>query len=174
MTFHKRLIEGDIHIIHQWKYANSIARLADTDFTSDDLYKWALQEDDKTYWILIDISPPVWKGIAEFSAARPLTINFSFSDVVSGNLSLGFCDAGFTILKTIVEIINIFDGSTRITIGDSVAQGRLAVESDINTEKIGLYDIDSHYKYLSKTELFIFFPIGTPTKGNGKVIVYLL
>jgi len=174
MTFHARLIEGDIHIVHQWKYANAAARLAVTSFVSNDLYKWAFQEDDKTYWILIGVSPPVWKSIAEFSAARPLTVGFSFSDVAGGSLSLGECDAGFTVLKAVVNILTAFNGSTEITVGDAVAQGRLMVVSDINTGKVGMYDVDSHYMYPAKTELFIYFPSGTPTQGTGKVIVYLL
>jgi hypothetical protein len=174
MTFHARLIEGDIHIIHQWKYANATARLAATGFTVNDLYKWAFQEDDKTYWVLIGESPAVWKSIAEFSAARPLEVDFAFADVAGGSLSLGDCDAGFTVLKAVVNILTAFNNGVTITVGDAVAQGRLMTASDINTAKVGMYDADSHYKYPAKTELFIYFPSGTPNQGSGKVIVYLL
>lgn len=54
---------GDIHVLHNWEYADATARLAATGFSSDDIYKLAVQLDNNTVWMLIDDSPVTWGSI---------------------------------------------------------------------------------------------------------------
>ena len=63
MAFHCELTDLDIHVINTWTYANSAAREAATGFTSDDVYKVAVQSDDNSLWILIDEAPITWMQV---------------------------------------------------------------------------------------------------------------
>lgn len=63
MAFHCELTGLDIHVINTWTYANSAARDAATGFTSDDVYKVAVQSDDNSIWILTDHSPITWMQV---------------------------------------------------------------------------------------------------------------
>lgn len=59
MSFHKDIAIGDGHIVHQWEYADTTARLAATP-SSSDIGKVARQLDNDTYWVLKDNSPLTW------------------------------------------------------------------------------------------------------------------
>jgi hypothetical protein len=60
---HSNALIGDIHYIHNWVYADKIARLAAVGLTSDDVGKAAYQLSDKTHWILVSESPVQWKQL---------------------------------------------------------------------------------------------------------------
>lgn len=99
--------------------------------------------------------------------------SFDYTNVSGGSLSLGDCPADITVV-TVALIIDIaFNNSTTITVGDSVAQGRLMAVADNNTEQVATYKRNVDYLYTAETEILIFFPSGTPTQGEGKVFVYL-
>ena len=51
---------GEIHIPHNYEYANAAARLAATGFAAGDVGKLARQTDDNTLWMLTDDSPVTW------------------------------------------------------------------------------------------------------------------
>jgi len=63
MAFHCELTDLDIHVINTWTYANSAARDAATGFTSDDVYKVAVQTDNNSIWILVNHSPITWQAL---------------------------------------------------------------------------------------------------------------
>lgn len=104
---------------------------------------------------------------------RPLVVDFAWSDVISGFVPLGFCPAGGIIPEVVMSVSSAFNGGLQITVGDAVAQGRLMVVKDNDPEMVANYKNDVDYEYTAHTELFVFFPSGTPTTGNGRVIVYL-
>lgn len=104
--------------------------------------------------------------------AVPLKVDFAFSDL-PGPISLGFVAAGHLVNKTIIDIESPFDGGTQITVGDSVAQARLQAIGDNFPEYANFYEVNNSYEYDTTTEIFVFFPAGTPTTGNGRVIIYL-
>jgi hypothetical protein len=62
-------VEG-IHEIANWHYADSVARLAATGFTSDDLYKIALQLDDFSMYLLTAITP-TWVAVGGGGGGGP-------------------------------------------------------------------------------------------------------
>lgn len=49
--------------IHHFEYDDETARLAAGGFTSSDLWRIALQKSDTSLWILVGISPVVWKFV---------------------------------------------------------------------------------------------------------------
>lgn len=54
---HKAAALTKRHAPHNWEYADATARLAAGGFISADLYKIALQLDDKSYWMLTATTP---------------------------------------------------------------------------------------------------------------------
>lgn len=48
---------GEIHIVHNWEYANAAARTGATGFIASDVGKWAKQTDDGSFWELTAITP---------------------------------------------------------------------------------------------------------------------
>jgi len=118
------------------------------------------------------ISNPITKFRLDYLRPLPLVVDFEWSDVAGGSVSMGLCRAGHLINKTTVEIIEAFNGGTEITIGDSVAQGRLQAVADNVPEEVSHYEVVNNYGYVSETTIFLFFPNGTPTVGKGRAIVY--
>jgi len=104
---------------------------------------------------------------------QPLRVDFDHTDVVGGSLSLGTVISGHLVRLTVVEVLSPFDGSTDITVGDNVAQGRFQDERDNNPRKIDVYQAFNHYEYAGDTEIKLFFPAGAPTTGSGRAIVYV-
>jgi len=64
MALHKNLTGLDIHTAVTFTYADSTARLAATGFTSADINKIAIQQNDTSCWMLIDDSPITWKSLS--------------------------------------------------------------------------------------------------------------
>jgi hypothetical protein len=54
---------GEIHIVHNYSYADATAREAATGFVSADVGKVALQLDAFSLWLLTDDSPATWQQI---------------------------------------------------------------------------------------------------------------
>ena len=63
MSFHEELAEGDIHISHNWSYADAVARLAATGFVTADVGKFALQEDENSIWMLVENVPGMYTWV---------------------------------------------------------------------------------------------------------------
>ena len=71
MSFHSNETAGAIHVIYNWSYADATARNAATGFVSTDVGKVARQEDDNSYWLLIDYSPIEWQFLSGGSGSLP-------------------------------------------------------------------------------------------------------
>lgn len=48
---------GEIHIVHNWEYADAAARTGATGFIASDVGKWAKQLDNGTFWELTATTP---------------------------------------------------------------------------------------------------------------------
>lgn len=107
------------------------------------------------------------------TSEKPLAIDFDWTDVVGGSLSLGTVLADTVIRLTVIQITNPFDGNTGISVGDTTAQGRFQTIADNNPAQADFYQAFNHYAYPSDTEVKLFFPTGTPTAGAGKAILYV-
>jgi len=63
--FHSKQTRSDgIHTPIAFSYANQSVRTAATGFTSFDLNKFAIQEDDKSVWMLVSISLVEWSLVS--------------------------------------------------------------------------------------------------------------
>lgn len=114
MSYHDAAQPGDIHLIHQWRFADQTARqtgvsLDDGALTlvATDRGKIGLQEDSSTWWVLVGHSPITWKEITasgggggsgdkleslsgEFSIPAPVVVGRLVYS--TGALSLGAAD----------------------------------------------------------------------------------
>ena len=104
---------------------------------------------------------------------EPLIADFSWTDFVAGRVSLGVCPAERVIPEVALCIFTAFDGGAQLTVGDVAAQGRLMTAAENSPDNVALYKKDVDYEYAAETEIFIFFPAGTPTTGSGRIIAYL-
>jgi len=59
----KQTIAQGIHGAIAYEYADAPARLSATGFQPEDIYKIAIQLDDKSVWILYSISPVLWAAV---------------------------------------------------------------------------------------------------------------
>lgn len=66
--FHSKVTLGDIHIPHQWEYADATARGAASGFISTDVGKLARQLDNNSLWILTNYSPIAWQLVGSGAA----------------------------------------------------------------------------------------------------------
>lgn len=84
-NFHRDAISGDIHVIHQFTYANAAARLAAV-LSSTDIGKVARQTDNETYWILKDDSPLTWQQLGAGSGSGGINYieNYDIESDASG------------------------------------------------------------------------------------------
>jgi hypothetical protein len=121
----------------------------------------------------MELVNPLTKKRLDALRPRPLVKSFSWSDVAGGNLLLGTCPAGYLVDKTIVHIQTEFDGNVQITVGDMVAQARLQAIADNAPSAAGYYEVNNSYEYVAQTDIYVFFPGGSPTVGQGRVLVYL-
>ena len=124
---------------------------------------------------------PIWiqhyryvgtKGVGGTGHYNHINADFSFADV-PGSISIGTCPAGMVVSEVAIIITDPFDGSTTITVGDALAQGRFFAVADSFPAYAEPYATNPHHEYAVDTEILIYFPSGTPTQGTGEVIVYL-
>ena len=69
MALHKLIGTGDIHIAHQWEYANAAAREGATGFEAADVHKLALQLDTHAFWVLTNHDPVTWQALGAGAVA---------------------------------------------------------------------------------------------------------
>lgn len=108
------------------------------------------------------------------NVAGRLEVDFDYSDLVSGDKVIGTIPADKRVIKTSVLVTTAFDDSAKMTIGDAVGIGRLATHTDIRLESEKSYDIELEIKYATATELKLYHASGTPTVGEGTVIIYYM
>ncbi|XXJ19992.1 hypothetical protein ACR42D_10685 [Desulfovibrio caledoniensis] len=61
-TLHRSFKGRQVHVPHSFEFANAAQREASGDYVSTDLYKFALQLDDKSLWQLTAVTP-TWKEV---------------------------------------------------------------------------------------------------------------
>jgi hypothetical protein len=91
-----------------------------------------------------------------------------------GPALIGTLDAGRTVEKTTIEVLEDWDNQLQVTVGDAVGEGRLFTVHDSNLTRTGeVFLVESGYRYLISTPLNVYF-VGPlpPTRGALRVIVY--
>lgn len=75
MTYHHLARPRDIHVIHQYEFANTGNRLSGIDvnmgslvLTADDIGKVGRQLDNDTFWLLVSVAPITWSPWGETQA----------------------------------------------------------------------------------------------------------
>ena len=92
-VFHKDFTLDNNHVVHAFSYADQAAREAATGLASADVGKIARQEDDGSFWILLDDVLVTWAEVSDDSVAGEDT-QVQFND--DGDLA---GDPGFTYDK---------------------------------------------------------------------------
>lgn len=94
MGFHKDIALGQVHQVCNWHYADAAARTGASGFVTADLYKFALQLDDNSIWMLT-ATTPTWSAVVAPSGFTNLT---SFVDQTAWRLFYSDGDGDVTEL----------------------------------------------------------------------------
>jgi hypothetical protein len=78
-----------IHIAYSFSYADSTARTAATGFVAGDAGKFALQNNDKSIWMLTVHSPATWKLISLEAHAHVISDITNLQDTLDGKSAVG-------------------------------------------------------------------------------------
>lgn len=97
--------------------------------------------------------------------------DFSYTDFVSGYISIGNTYNGYFVDKVVIEVESAFDEGT-ITVGDALTADLFTVAGDSELTVPNLYEKASSFQYSYNSDIRIAFS-GNPTQGSGRVIVYL-
>jgi len=120
----------------------------------------------------MELSNPL--SIFQLDKLRPLPLVVDFTHVdLPGPLLIGEVPAGHIVKNTVVWIREAFDGGLEITVGDLLAQARLQTTADNQAEYVDHFNVNNVHEYETNTDVYVFFPTGTPTTGRGRVIVFL-
>jgi len=102
-----------------------------------------------------------------------LSGTFDFSDVAAGEMLIGTCLAGKYVFRVSVVIDSEFDGGTVLEIGDTEGHARLMTSEVAQPGYAGTtFRTTPDHRYMDNTDVYIYFPAGTPTTGSGRVIIY--
>jgi hypothetical protein len=90
-----------------------------------------------------------------------------------GPALVGTIDAGRTVEKVTVEVLEEWDNQMQLTVGDAIGEGRFITVHDTNLTRKEVYLVESGYRYLVSTPINVYF-VGPlpPTSGVVRVIVY--
>lgn len=177
MTFHKNLVDADIHVPFFRTYANATARLADTDFVVGDNNKIAHQESDDTFWTLLDFSGVTWKEFGATGAtgaagapgtgagtpsANP-TVDAGATDTVVAEAPAVYSQVTFTLTNQDVSVLNPADNG-EILLGNMGDRfwSYMGCTVDLSVAKDGVNILDT-------TDIYI--GVGTGPSGGFPIAV---
>lgn len=80
---HRDSVIGENHIIHNFEYADATARAA-ASLASTDVGKVARQQDDGTFWLLLNHSPMTWAQVAQPESAHVIPQFIQGFEIASG------------------------------------------------------------------------------------------
>ncbi len=115
---------------------------------------------------------PLTRAALEKLRPLPIVVDFTHTDF-PGPLLIGMVPAGHIVRETVIDVQEEFDGGVTMTVGDMVAQARLQVTSDNRPTAVHHYNVNNVYEYATDTDVYVFFPSGTPTTGSAKITVFL-
>ena len=83
--FHDEMSGSDIHVINAFTYVDAAARDGASGLTVNDEGKVALQQNDRSYWVLTDHTVPTWKQITS-GVISDENVKVSANDSTTGKL----------------------------------------------------------------------------------------
>lgn len=152
--------------------ANAAARLAlEADHRKVPML--VLEADTHELWELTQLSPAVW---VQWTGGGGVPISYLqttilWSAVSPAGVSIGSVPAGRMASFVDVQVVDVFNDGTQMTVGTDLAQGELMAAADNDLSIESSYGIDAFQLYAITTEIKAFFPVGTPTAGELVVTV---
>lgn len=102
MALHKSIGTGDIHIAHQWEYADAAARTGATGLEAADVHKLALQLDTQAFWLLTNHDPVTWQALGAGAVAF-----LDLTDTPASYSEQGGKRLAVTVGETGIEFVSI-------------------------------------------------------------------
>lgn len=114
--YHKDLTAVDLHVLQSLIYADEVGRTEDTELSTTDIGRIALQEDNNSFWILRNHVGPVWDPInnstttdgqlAQGLELKDYSETVASTTTVSGVMTLDLED-GNVFTTTLTESVDI-------------------------------------------------------------------
>lgn len=142
-------------------FKNTVQLRNDEQFPNDNYYYGTDEYGDKGWHPLSNV-------------AGRLEVDFDYSDLVAGDKVIGIIPKNKRVFKTSVLVTTAFDDDAKMTVGDDDANGILAMSKDTALGIEKSYDIELEIKYSNSKELKLYNASGTPTQGEGTVIIYYM
>ena len=107
---------GEIHIPHNWEYADAAARTGATGFVAADVGKWAKQLDNGTFWELT-ATTPTWAqrtgagALANDSITNSLMANMA-TQTIKGRATAGTGDPEDLTATQATAVLNTVVGDS--------------------------------------------------------------
>jgi len=76
---HRNVLAGDNHIIHNWEVADATALAALVPVAGDD-GKIAWQQDNDSFWVLVDYAAPTWKQLLSSASGATAASSVTIAD----------------------------------------------------------------------------------------------
>ncbi len=128
--FHEQILIGDIHILHNWEYANATARTGATGLVATDVGKAAKQLDNDSLWVLTNHSPVTWIELTNTSTTADEFVKISAADTTPGFLNAKLAVGG------ILSKTNINPGANeqlQLTVNDTNTDVAVSVSANDTT-----------------------------------------
>ena len=109
----------------------------------------------------------------EFKATHSkIEAAFSYTDFSSGSVAIGSIPANSRVVAAVAIVDDIAFDNGSLTIGDSIAQGRLmtVAENNLLIPDVS-YRSEKDILYSSSTNVNIYLS-GNPSMGSGTVVIY--
>jgi hypothetical protein len=105
-AFHKDIIPGDQHVLHNFEYANAATREADVTLLATDIGKVARQTDTARFWILSNHVGPVWFQITDEAATNDELARVSINDTTADYLLNKITGSGMVVVTEVNDAGN--------------------------------------------------------------------
>ena len=133
MSLHRDVSTGNVHVVHNWTYADQATREA-ASLLPADVGKVAWQLDDDTFWILKDDSPLTWVALGGGGSGAVDSVNGQTGVVVldPDDLDDTLTTNKFTTTGEITKLAGIEVGAD-VTDATNVAAAGAVMEADTST-----------------------------------------
>jgi hypothetical protein len=114
-----------------------------------------------------------WYPLSGLKLGR-LEVTFDYNDFNAGEIVIGAIPADKRVFKASLLINIDFNDDATLTIGDDIGVARLQTINDSQLNVAKSYDVENEFLYEDETELKVYPTTGTPTQGEGTIIIYYL
>ena len=110
-------------------------------------------------------------NVIPVTAGNSIARDISYSDFAGADVAIGVVPSRKTVAFVVVTVIDVFDDTPIMTVGDDLNNDRFLQQNDANLLYEFSYMTMPTYQYLNATEVKAYLS-GSPTQGKARVTIY--